>query len=260
MSSRLSVLLVLSMVVFLPACVQMPTKVALNTQSYEKIGNVDHVVIIPQNNLNVTVSTSNSGNTGLLGALIVMAIDSARQSSAEEEAAPIMKKLESYDFRSVFAKKMTDANKMLKKPLLNGNVKVSKIDTDDQMRISYQKSAASAVLFSKVNYKLQTGNLTVSVVSEIYPKADNLLPYRHNASVESQLDDGNVIYRQFFEFNKQAVTENNIVASLNEGADSIVQQMIDNLNNPVPMRVINQAKKAGLAKQEEQKYGEDLFN
>lgn len=239
MSSKLSIIFSLCIVILLPACSMHPSKVALYDQTYRHIDKADHVVIIPQNNLDVTVQASNPGNSGLLGALIVMAIDSSRQSSAEEAAAPIIKKLENYDFRSVVSEKMSNGSKNLKKQLLNDKVQINEIDTDDQKRISYQNSTASAVLFTNIYYQLKTNNLIISASTEMYPKSKNLLPFRHKENIENELDEGNVIYRQRFQFMKNAVSADNIVASLNEGVDSIVKQMLDNLNNPVPDKNVN---------------------
>lgn len=223
----------LSVILLLAACA--PPKVSLTKQAQQNIEKADHVLVIPQNNLDITVQATNPGNSGLLGALIAAVIDSSRQSSAEESATPIIKVLEDYDFRSVMQKSVSVKSKYNRNLRFSHPIHINKINSESQRRISFDNSSASAVLFSTINYRLQDRNLTITATSEMYPKSTKLLPFRYQPDSDSEdpLDAGNIIYRKSFTFTKQAITPYNIKASLTEGANSISKQILDDLNHPL---------------------------
>jgi len=229
MKNRVIILSLLS--IFITACAT--PQVALKKEAVNSISSVDQVLYIPQNNLDVSVSSTNPGNTGIIGALIVMAIDSARQSSAEEESAPIINALQDYDFRNVMLESM-NAEVINKKYLpYEINTRIDTINSESNKSINYSESQSSAVLFSFFNYRLESGNLIIKTVAEMYPKIDSLYAYRNDPSADNPLDEGNAIYRKTFTFTKQGINADNIKTSLSEGAVSIAKQILTDLSYPL---------------------------
>ena len=205
-------------------------QISLTKQAQTNIDRVDGILTIPQNNLNVTVQATNPGNSGLLGALIVAAIDSARQSNAEKAAAPMLEPLRDYDFRSVMLNASTDAlTKIVKVKVMPLRVEV--VASDSSKRIAFDQSTASAVFFCNVGYRLESGNLIVTAYAEMYPKIDRLKQFRNKPEEANPLDSGNVIYRKTFTFTKQAVTPITIKENLSEAATNVAQQLAADLNH-----------------------------
>jgi hypothetical protein len=208
-------------------------QVSLKPQAQENIDRIDGILIIPQNNLDVTVQATNPGNTGILGALIAAGIDSARQSSAEKSAAPMLEPLRDYDFRTVMLGASTDALTKLDKVKFSTPLRVELVASESARRIAFKQATASAILFCNVGYRLQTGNLVVTVRAEMYPKKDALKQFRNKPEESDPLDRGNVIYRKTFTFVKQAVTPTTIKDDLSEAAASVARQLAADLNEGV---------------------------
>lgn len=208
-------------------------QVSMTKQVQADLERVESVLIIPQNNLDITVQPSNPGNTGLLGALIVIAIDSARQSSAEREAAPLLESLQGFDFRNVMMEASVDALNNINRVRLVLRPRVESVDSESAKRIAYDESSESAVLFCRVGYKYQSGNLLVTANAEIYPKKTALKQYRFKPEEANPLNDGNAIYRKSFHFIKQAVNPNTIRESLQEAAISVSKQLAADLNHGI---------------------------
>jgi hypothetical protein len=166
----------------------------------------------------------------LIGALVVAVIDSARQTSAEKAAAPMLEVLRDYDFRPVMHAASTDTLTKLDKVKFVDPLRVELIASESARRIAFQQSAASAILFCNVGYRLQNGNLYVTVRAEMYPKADALKQFRNDPAEGDPLNRGNVIYRKTFVFVKQAVTPASIKDDLAEGAASVARQLAADLN------------------------------
>lgn len=215
---------------FLTACATQP--ISLKKDVANKIDEIEHVVLIPQNNLDVSVIATNPGNTGFIGALIAGLIDSSRQSSAKEEAAPIIDELEDFDFRKVmldaFSEELDETAFMQNKI----HLRLESIGSESNKNIIIGKSDKSAVLFSNIDYKLQSGNLVISSITEMYPKSSKLKKFRSKPVDDNLIHDGNLIYKKIFFFKKQGVNKENIESSLREGADSIVAQTINDLSYP----------------------------
>lgn len=227
----LRVTLFISILALMAGCA--PPQISLMKQTQENIESAESVLFIHQNNIDVTVPASDPGNTGLIGALIFAGIDSARRSNAEKEAAPIIQQLQNYDFRTVMLNTLSAEIPKIVTIKFNTPIRIETIYSESQKRISFDQSTASVVLFTTVDYRLESGNLIINSNLEMYPKSESLLKFRNKPSDSNPIDNGNVIYRKTFAFTKQAVTAYNIKDSLAEGASSIAKQIVADLNHPL---------------------------
>ncbi len=208
-------------------------QVPMSKQVQSGLNQVEGILVIPQNNLDVTVQATNPGNSGLLGALLASAIDSMRRSSAEKEAVPITQPLQGYDFKAVMLGATNEALSKVDKIKITLPVRVENVDSESTARIAFDQSSTSAVLFCKIRYRLESGNLIVTTDAEIYPKLDSLKQYRNKPVETNPLDAGNVIYRRSFAFTKQAIAPEIIRDSLNEAANNIASQLAADLNHGI---------------------------
>jgi hypothetical protein len=206
-------------------------QISLTKQAQLNIDRAEGILTIPQNNLDVTVQATNPGNTGLIGALIVAAVDSARRSNAETAAAPMLEALRDYDFRTVMLDASTDALTKIDKVKFGMPLRVELVASDSAKRIAFDESIASAILFCNINYRLESGNLIVVAAAEMYPKVDSLKQFRNKPNETNPLDSGNVIYRKTFTSSKQAVTPTTIKEYLSEAATSVARQLAADLNH-----------------------------
>lgn len=228
---RIGNLIIITLALLLSACATAPQ--SLRQAASEQIETVDQVLIIPQSNLDITVTQTNPGAAGLIGALLVAALDEYRRSAAEEQAAPIIAALQDYDFRATMLRAMANAaadDQQLRYPI---STWLENTDSDSTLRIHFGDSVASAVLFTAVRYRLESGNLIINANLLGYPKIDALMRYRKEPDPAQPLAEGNTIYRQTFEFTKQAINAHNIKDSLAEGARSIAHQIVADLSHPV---------------------------
>ncbi|HZW86703.1 MAG TPA: hypothetical protein VFF41_04495 [Gallionella sp.] len=206
-------------------------QLSLTEQAQTNIDRVEGILVIPQNNLDVTVQATNPGNSGLLGALIASVIDSSRQSTAEKAAAPMLEPLRSYDFRTVMLNASTDALTKTDKVKVSMPLRVEVVASDSSKRIAFDQSTASAVLFCNVSYRLESNNLIVAASAEMYPKIEVLKQFSKKPEKNNPLDGGNAIYRKTFTFTKQAVTPSTIRDSLSEAATNVTNQLATDLNH-----------------------------
>jgi hypothetical protein len=216
----------------LAGCATTPP-ISLTTQEQHALGNVGGELFIPQNDLLVTVTPTNPGATGLLGALLAAGIDAARRSSAEKTAAPILEQLHGYDFRAVMKQASNHAASALHDVRFSAPLDVDTVESDSEKRIVFDNSSASAVLFVDVGYQLQSGNLYISARATLYPKSGNLLQFRRKPDATNPLAAGNAIYRKTFNFSKLNVAAVDIRSDLTEGANSIASQLVADLNHPL---------------------------
>lgn len=165
--------------------------------------------------------------------LIASAIDSSRQSSAANAAAPLLEPLRDYDFRAVMLKASSDALTKVEKVKVAMPLRVEVVASDSSRRITFDQSAASAVLFCNVGYRLESGNLIVTAAAEIYPKIEVLKQFRVKPDEVNPLDRGNAIYRKTFTFSKQAVAPTTIKESLTEAAANVARQLAADLNHGI---------------------------
>jgi hypothetical protein len=217
----------------LTGCAMQP--ISLTQQAQKKIDSVDGVLIIPQNNLIISVPSTNGSGGGLIGVLVAATIDSVKQSNAEKNAAPLIENLKYYDFRKVMldasnqATENTEKNNVIKiKPL-----RLETVASDSAKRIAFDKTDAGAIIFCNVGYRIESGNLIVSALTEIYPKNSELKQFRNKPDEKDPLSSGNAIYRKNFYFAKQAVDKDNIKEALSEAAISVSQQIVDDVNHGI---------------------------
>ena len=208
-------------------------QMSLTKQAQTNIDQVEAVLTIPQSNLDVTVPATNPGANGILGALIVAAIDSSRQSSAKREAAPILGRLRNYDFRTEMLNATTDALIGLDKLSIAMPLRVEVVASDSSKRIAFDQSMASVVLFCHVGYRLESGNLIASASAEMYPKSESLKTFRQQPDETNPLAGGNAIYRKVFTFSKQAVNSSTIKRDLSEAASNLAHQLAADLNHAI---------------------------
>ncbi|SEK13258.1 hypothetical protein [Paraburkholderia diazotrophica] len=216
----------------LAGCAVSPT-MSLTKQEQHELGEVSGTLFIPQNSLMVTVTPTNPGATGLLGALIAAGIDSARRANAESNAAPMFEQLRDYDFRVVMKQASNEAVAKVPDIKFSAPLDVDTVSSSSQKRIVFDKSTASAVLFVEVAYQLQSGSLYASASAVMFPKSDKLMQFRKKPSEADPLDAGNAIYRQTFSFSKQNVTAADIKSGLTEAAQSLAAQLAADLNHPL---------------------------
>jgi len=228
-------LVIIAFTVLLAGCVAAPQ--SLRQVASERIETVDQVLIIAQSNLDITVTQTNPGASGLIGALLVGAYDEYRRSAARQEAEPIIAALQDVDFRIIMLRAMNTAvtaERRLRYPI---NTTLESIDSDSTRRVHFSDSSASAVLFTVVSYRLESGNLKISATLEAYPKIAALMPFRQDPDAAQDpgqaLTEGNTIYHQRFEFEKQGITGANIEASLTDGTRSIARQIVLDISHPV---------------------------
>ncbi|MGO9444233.1 MAG: hypothetical protein ACLPXB_05565 [Thiobacillaceae bacterium] len=208
-------------------------QMSLTKQAQANIEQVEGILTIPQSNLDVTVQATNPGNTGLIGALIAVAIDAARQSSAEKAAAPLLEPLRDYDFRTAMLNASTDALTKMDKVKIMMPLHVEVVASDASKKIAFEQTAASAILFCNVGYHLESGNLIVTANAEMYPKIEKLREFRNKPDETNPLNGGNAIYRKTFTFVKQAVAPITIKEDLSEAATSVASQLAADLNGGI---------------------------
>jgi hypothetical protein len=207
--------------------------ISLTKQAQSNIDRVDGLLTIPQKNIDVTVQATNPGNTGLIGALVMAAVDSSRQSSAKEAAAPVIEALRDYDFRAVMLGALT--NELAKVDPVKYSIpqRVEVLKSDSLRRIAFDQSTASAIFFCDVGYRLESGNLIVTVSVDMYPKTDALKQYRYKPEETNPLDNGNVIYKKFFTLSQQAVTPTSIKENMSEAAGNLARHIAADLNHGI---------------------------
>lgn len=94
---RLRSSLYLCMALGLVACVAPP--VSLTPQLQQNLDSLQAIAFIPQENLDVDVTPGNPGATGLIGALLVAAIDDSRRTKAQQASAGLIDALRDFGFR-----------------------------------------------------------------------------------------------------------------------------------------------------------------
>lgn len=193
------------------------------------LGGVDAVLLVPQSGLDVTVTPTDGGQGGLLGVLLAAAIDSKREESAKKLSAPILDALRGYDFRAVLAQAMADATARQPALKLRTPWRLETLDSDSHRRGLFDASADSALLFMRVNYRLESGNVVVSAQAQLLPKAAALKGLRPAPKDGQPLDEGNALYRKAFSFTQQNVSADNVAAALTAGANSVATQLLADL-------------------------------
>ncbi|KWO59952.1 hypothetical protein WT98_30945 [Burkholderia territorii] len=216
----------------LAGCAATPP-MSLTKQEQHELDEVSGTLFIPQNNLIVTVTPTNPGATGLIGALIAAGIDAAQRANANANAAPMFEQLRDYDFRAVMKQMSNDAVQTLHDIKFSAPLDVDTVSTNSQKRIVFDKSTASAVLFVDVDYQVQSGILYASARAVMFPKSNKLMQFRKKPSEADPLDAGNAIYRQTFRFSKQNVSATDIKSDLTEAAQSLASQLAADLNHPL---------------------------
>jgi hypothetical protein len=203
----------------------------LSPQAHKAIESVQTILYVPQNTLDVDVTPGNPGGTGLLGALIVQAIDESRRASAQKAQITVVEAVNDFDFRTRMANQLSAEFGRVQSLRLRTPVQLETIDSESQRRIAFDRSQASAVLFSRVSYKFLEGKIVVTATNLMYPKARALMALRAKPNDGNPLDDGNVIYRRTFNFTKHAVTRDNVRESLGEGLSNVAWQLAADLNH-----------------------------
>ena len=210
-----------------------PIYAPMSKDVQKNIGSLDTVLVMEQSNLNVTVRSSDMGYGGLIGSLILAGVDAVREAHAKKEAAPIIAKLQKYDFRQVMYNALSDQLKNAKEFKVNQPIKLQKVTSKTDNRIVFDDSKANAVMFCFVGYRIESQNLIVSMIASIYPKSDSLKKFRKHPDDSNPLAAGNTIYSNQFIFQKESVTAENIVDGLNEAAKSLTLQIIKDLNHGI---------------------------
>lgn len=205
--------------------------ISLSPQATKSIDAVQTILYVPQNNIDIDVKAGNPGNTGLLGALIVAAIDDARRTKAQKAQAGLSDAVSDFDFRSRMAKQLSAELARVQTVNLQSPVQLETTDSPSLRQVAYDRSKSSAVLFVNVSYKVIDGTLLVTANCLMYPKSSALMPLRNAPNENDKLDQGNSIFRKNFTFTQQAVDSNNIRESLLHGIASVAWQLAVDLNH-----------------------------
>lgn len=226
---RFRELLCLSTLFALGACVAPP--VALTPQLQQNLSSLQVIALIPQSNLDVDVTPGNPGATGLLGALIVSAIDDSRRSKAQQASGGLVAALSDFGFRDRMPRQMEAEFARLSPALLTSPVQLETTDSESQRRILYDTSRANAVLFTSVTYKLVDAKLVVAAHSVMYPKSPNLMAFRPRPNNANPLDEGNAIYRKAFTFRSEMTAPDRIDRTLAEGMANVAWQLASDMGH-----------------------------
>lgn len=213
----------------LTGCVAPP--LSLSPELQKTLGSVQAVVYVPQSNLDIDVTPGNPGATGLLGALLVAAIDERRRTTARGASLGLTDAARDFNFRTRMGIQLTAEFARVKSVRLVTPITVENTDSESQRRIAYDLSTSSAVLMSNVKYKLISGKIVLIATNVMYPKAANLATFRSKPNGANPLDVGNAVYRKTFMYVKEGVNADNIKAGLNEGIANIAWQIAADINH-----------------------------
>jgi len=228
---KLKTLAIMSVAFLMIGCASPYAPMSKKVQ--EKIQVLDASLIIKQSNIDVTVSSSDTGQGGIIGSLILAGVDAVRRSNAKDNATPIIAALENYDFRSVMYKATNNSLGKLNKFKGNRPITLDKVGSETVKKITLNTSKANALLFCSIYYQLQSGNLMVTLDAQMYPKSNTLKAFRKDADDADILANGNRIYVNQFVFVKQGITADNVVSGLNEAAKSLASQVVQDLNHGI---------------------------
>jgi len=195
---RRSIFLVVSSSLLLSACATATINPPVPDAARTSISSTEVVVPIRQSEIYVYVppSTANAGGQGgLLGALLVAAInagvDSVRTQNAEKAVKPLRDALVDYKFDSA--------------PWLHvSNVRVVKEVTDATLDSALEHSKADAVLFTKADYQLSNDAdvLTITLTASLFGNTDalNALRTKKTGSGGASTALANALYYNTFTF------------------------------------------------------------
>lgn len=215
-----------TLAIVVSGCATQP--VSLAPQARQNIADLQVVLFVPQEQIDVNVVPSNV-STGLLGALIVGAIDEARRQKAAQIAVPVIQATRDFGFRERMAAQLSAEFARVPWLRLHGPLQVETTDSESQRRIIYDTSRAPAVLMASFSYQLLDARLVVTANAQMYPKSPALMKLR-NAPVENNpLHAGNAIYRRTFVFRSDKIAPAQIRESLNEGLANVAWQLAADL-------------------------------
>ncbi len=207
---RHSIYFAVSSALLLSACATATVNPPLPDAARNGISSTEVVAPIRQSEIYVYVppSTANAGGQGgLLGALVVAAInagvDSVRTQKAETAVKPLRDALVDYKFDSTLQDDIK--NSLAKLPWLHAsNVRVVKEVTPASLDSALEHSKAAAVLFTTADYQLSNDAdvLTVSLTASLFGNTDtlNALRAKKTNSGGNSSDAANAIYYNTFTF------------------------------------------------------------
>jgi hypothetical protein len=207
---RRSIFLVVSSSLLLSACATATINPPVPDAARTSISSTEVVVPIRQSEIYVYVppSTANAGGQGgLLGALLVAAInagvDSVRTQNAEKAVKPLRDALVDYKFDSALQDDIR--NDLAKLPWLHvSNVRVVKEVTDATLDSALEHSKADAVLFTKADYQLSNDAdvLTITLTASLFGNTDalNALRTKKTGSGGASTALANALYYNTFTF------------------------------------------------------------
>ncbi len=220
--------LIVTFAILLTACEE--PKIPVTQEISQKISSIDHFAYVMQDELAITVSQTNPGNTGALGAIIAGVIDAGRQNSAEKKSKPIFDAIGDFDFRQTL---LTNLNNTTSQSGYQVNNSLENLSDKEKKSGVLSRSTASAVMFSDVQYALESGgNFTISANVELYPNNAGLNALVKKPNSADPVSKGNRLYQNTFTFKRQAVYAENILDTLNEGAQNIAQQIMQDISAP----------------------------
>jgi hypothetical protein len=205
--------------------------ISLSPEATKSLDTVQTLLYVPQNNIDIDVVRGNPGSTGLLGALVVAAIDETRRASAQKSQIGISDAVGDFGFDSRMAKQLSAELARVHRINFDLPVRLEKTDSASMRQIAYDRSRSSAILFVDVSYKFIDGKLTVTAHSLMYPKSSEQKGIRHVSNKNESLAPENAIFRKSFRYAKNAVNHDNVREGLLEGISSIAWQLAADLNH-----------------------------
>lgn len=220
-------LLVMAVAALMTACAT-PER-TLNAPMRAAMGSVGGVLLVPQTGLDVTVAPIDGGQGGLLGVLVAAAIDSKREASARERAAPLLQALAGYDFRREMSQALADETARQSRLPLRSPWRLETVDTEGARITRLNAAGEDAVLFMRVDYKLESGNVVVTARAQLVPRAAALMGMRPAPKEGAPLDEGNALFLKTFTATQHNVTADNVAAALTSAARSVAAQCLAEL-------------------------------
>jgi hypothetical protein len=227
----------------LVGCVAPP--VSIKPELQRRIASVQVVALAPQSNLNIDVAPSNM-TTGLIGALVVAALDAKRRGDAEKASVGLQDAVSKLDVRKQFQQTLDADLPLIQSLKIRVPVRLEVTDTEIQREALFRQSTDSAIMFVPLSYQLISGRLIVSSNIQMFPKDPALLSLRPKPNANYVLDAGNAMHSRNYFFSKEAPTPASIQADIVEGINNIVAQFRADLDG-VPISSLTKGKVLPIA-------------
>jgi len=161
---------ILPVLLMLSACSTLPPHNYFSDEALNKIDTIDLYITIPQKELQADITSSNTtaaAGGGLLFALVDLAVENSRASTAEELIEPIRNSLLDLNFNEMFKQKLEEGLKdeswtKISKTILNNEVSVNQTSND------FKSSSADAIFYINAAYSLSADFSNITAKAELF--------------------------------------------------------------------------------------------